>query len=235
MAVTQRISPWMPLRTDKLGLNVQVIPWNERADADLWPPDMNPTVFVLKDLWSTQNGNWHYQGDARYTPPQWAIDTYNRIEWGVTGYFDDAGGDHHIMACVWGLDGKLKRNFGMVFGKKGVSLAALTEQGAWTLKNTKESGWQNEVVWELFYPDQGQIGPWAVWPFGASDIVLGGGMPYNNHVTIFAAFQETPRPTGTPLPDPDPGAPADLAPVTQRLDRLIALQEALNRHLGAPA
>jgi hypothetical protein len=223
----------MPLRTDKLGLNVQVIKWNERADAHLWPADLNPTVYALADLWSTHDGNWNYQGDARWTPPQWARQYVEEPPWGQPGYFDDAGGDHHLFAAVRGLDGKLKKGWTMVFGKEGVSLPAMTSQSAWETHPTKDSGWANVPVWELYYPDQGQVGKWAVWPFGASDIVLGGGMPYNNHTSTFAVFQEVPR--NVPLPDPDPNVPADLSPVTQRLDRLIALQEALNRHLGVPA
>lgn len=229
----QRISQWMPLRDDKLGLNVQVIPWNKRADAHLWPEALNPTAYVVKDLFSTHDGNWRYQGDARWTPPAWALEYVKNPAYGQPGYFDDAGGDHNLFAAVLGLDGQLKTGWTMVFGKQGVTLAALTSQTAWETHPTKASGWANVPYWELYYPDQGQVGPWAVWPFGASDIVVGGGLPYNNHVSMFAVYQEIARPTAeTPAPDEPPGV-GSLAGLTAQVKRVADALERLTVHLGA--
>jgi hypothetical protein len=227
--VVQRISPWMPLRDDKRGLNVGVIKWNERADAHLWPVEKNPTVYVLADLWSTHDGQWNVPENVRWAPPAWARTYIENPPWGAPGYFDDAGGDHNVFIAVRGLDGKLKTNHTCVFGSKGTTLEAFTTPSAWETRATKASGWANLPVWNIYYPDQGQVGAWAWWAFGASDVIFGGGMPYNNHVSVFAVLQEIPR----PVIEPEPGEPSEWqAAALAVLGEIRDDQRRLIAHLG---
>lgn len=223
----QRVSPWMFQRPDNMGLMLKVMRWQDRPDVQEWTPEKDPTVYVLADLWSTYSGNWNYQNDAKWTPPQWAIDEYiNKIPWGAPGYFDDAGGDHHLFGAAKGLDGKLKPQHTIVFGTKGVGRAQFYDPAAWVKMRAKASGFANVELYgaksdtdlgSTYFPDQGKAGPWAWWPFGLSDVVYGAGLPYQHHVSTFAVWQEVPRSTA---PDEIPDSPEVLA-------ELVALRKAV--------
>lgn len=234
----QRISPWMFQRADNNGLMLKIMRWQDRPDLAEWTPEKDPTVYVLADLWSTYNGSWKYQNDAKWTTPQWAIDEYiNKIPWGQPGYFDDAGGDHHLFGAARGLDGKLQAGHQIVFGSKGVARANFYDPNSWTLMQAKASGFANVELYgaksdtdlgSTYFPDQGQAGPWAWWPFGLSDVVYGAGLPYQHHVSTFAVWQEVTREHATA-----PGTTPTIPDTTEALAELAALRAAVERSARA--
>lgn len=229
----QRISPWMFQRTDNMGLMLKIMRWQDRPDLAEWTPDEDPTVYVLADLWCNYFGNNTYQGDAQWTPPKWAVDEYiNSIPWGQPGYFDDAGGDHHIFGAAKALNGKLKAGHTIVFGSQGVNKAQFYDPTAWENRVAKASGFANVVLYgaksdtdrgSTYYPDKGERGPWAWWPFGLSDVVYGGGMPYQQHVSTFAVWQEVERNAAA---DPGTGTIPNSPEVLAELAALRAAVEA---------
>lgn len=239
-----RISPWMFQRADNLGLMLKVMRWQDRPDAAEWTPDKDPTVYVLADLWSTYNGSWEHKNDAQWTPPKWAIDEYiNKIPWGAPGYFDDAGGDHHLFGAAKGLDGKFKAGHPIVYGTKGVARAQFYDSGAWVTMRAKVSGFANVELFgaksdtdlgSTYFPDQGKAGPWAWWPFGLADVVYGAGLPYQHHVSTFAVWQETPR--GAVTPDPTgPTLPNDPAVLAELTALRVAVEAAAKAGQGIEA
>jgi hypothetical protein len=50
-----------------------------------------------------------------------------------------------------------------------------------------------------YFPESGQQGPWCWAPQGASEVIVGGGMPANHHVSFFVVWQAVERST---LPPP---------------------------------
>ena len=181
----QRISPWMMERIDLQGLNLKVMPWQDRPDKAAWSGN---TVYVLKDLWSTYNGSWEYANDSKWTLPQWARDTYLK-SMDDPLYIAEGGADHHILGGCLDINGARMAGKGMLFTTNGINSFDLA---TWVKVNTKASGFANVEMFasSLYYPDQGVQGPWAWCPFGLSDVVYGAGMPYQHHVSFFAVWQE---------------------------------------------
>jgi hypothetical protein len=65
-----------------------------------------------------------------------------------------------------------------------------------TMTPKSRSGWGNQPIWNSFGPERGETGAWAWCPHGAADVVVGGGLPNNQHVSWFAVWQRERRSDG---------------------------------------
>jgi hypothetical protein len=68
---------------------------------------------------------------------------------------------------------------------------------------TKErSGWANIVTGpgSSFVPERNESGPWCWAPPGAAEVVCGGGLPANLHISFFVVWQAVPA-DGAELPE----------------------------------
>ena len=102
--------------------------------------------------------------------PDWA--------WDYVG-IDGAGGATHTFAVVSKFDGSPLYNKHVILSWPG------TEVGG----KTKPDGSANWYTNGIYYPDQGQTGPYCVQPLNG-ERVCGGGLPYNLHVSLWAIYEE---------------------------------------------
>lgn len=165
----------------------------QRLGIQVAHPKSTRLRYRVKGVFTTQNGSWDVS-DNPYGIPQWARDAYLRHE------FDDAGADHHL--------------FGMVLNKNGAHVQAATikfgtpqwgDSNDAVVQVKARSGWANIPLYpsSSFSPERGERGGWAWHPVGNdSEIVTGGGLPNNHHVSTFAVWQEVDEETNEP-PDDD--------------------------------
>lgn len=190
--VERRISKWIP------HYNVSVQPLMARPDKP-----QGDVTYVLKDLFTTRNGSWEPL-DFPGSVPEWAREAYLK-ELNAPDYFDDAGGDHHLFAAVIGTDGKLIRNQEIIYWSDGFEMLGDPEYDGYVRRFTKErSGWANVVTGpgSSFAPERNETGPWCWAPAGAAEVVCGGGLPLNHHISFFAVWQAVPTAEGS-TPDED--------------------------------
>jgi len=128
----------------------------------------------------TENGSWD-------GVPSWA--------WQYVDQVTGGGGDHHMFAGVYKLDGSPQNGKTVVF----------SWQDGNQILTTDEKGWCNAVAQAVYYPDQGQCGPYAMQPL-RGDRLVGGGLPYGQHVSIFGVWRELPAGTPTSTHTPTPTA-----------------------------
>ena len=181
--IDRRASRWIP------EFNVAVKTTAERPDH----PDED-VVYILKDLFTTRNGSWE-PSDEPGSVTKWARDDYLK-SFGSPNYFDDAGGDHHLFAAVIGLDGKLMPQKVIRFWPDGFPELGNPAYDGYVLRDTKvRSGWANVVIGpgSSFVPERGESGPWCWTPTGMSEVVCGGGLPSNQHISTFAVWQAVKR------------------------------------------
>lgn len=151
----------------------------QKFNITIQPCTANPgeTVYRVKDIWTTRDGSWDVSSKPG-TLPQWARDAY------LSSAFDDAGADHHLFGGVQ-RDGRMVSSFPIEF-------YTWTDNKNYTVMNAKaRSGWANVVMSSgaRYFPDQQQRGPWAWRPAGVkADLVVGGGMPFQWHVSWFAVW-----------------------------------------------
>ncbi len=177
--VTRRISDWVT------HYNVSIKPIAQRPDR----PQSN-VVYIVKDIFTTRNGSWEPDNQPG-SLPQWARDAYLK-PLGAEDYFDDAGGDHHLFAAVIGLDGKLVRGQQILYWSDGFEQLANPDYQGYVRRFTKErSGWANIITGpgSSFVPERGESGPWCWAPAGAAEVVCGGGLPANHHISFFVVWQ----------------------------------------------
>jgi len=101
--------------------------------------------------------------------PDWA--------WDYVG-IDGAGGATHTFAVVKKFDGLPLNNKTVVLSWPG------TEVGG----KTKSDGSVNWFTNCIYFPDQGQTGPYCVQPLNGEK-VCGGGLPYNVHVSLWVVYE----------------------------------------------
>jgi hypothetical protein len=185
--VERRISEWIPR------YNVSIKPLTARPDQP-----KGDIVYVVKDLFTTHNGTWE-PDDLPGSIPQWARDEYLK-PFNAPDYFDDAGGDHHLFAAVIGLDGKLLRGQEIIYWSDGFEMLADPAYDNYVHRQTKEkSGWANIITGpgSSFVPERNESGPWCWAPAGAAEVVCGGGLPLNHHISFFVVWQAVPAGDGT--------------------------------------
>ena len=185
-SVSQRIGEW----ANSLNLSVRSLAERPDRDQALAGADV---VYVLKDLFTTRDGSWE-PSDHPGSRPDWAVDYLRPV--GAPDYFDDAGADHHIFAAIIGLDGRYIPNYAVKFWSDGFDkLGDSTYQGYVDRETKDKSGWINIPIGpgSNFVPERGESGPWCWAPVGAADVVCGGGLPANQHVSTFAVWQAIAR------------------------------------------
>ena len=172
-------------------------------------------VYRVKEVFTTLLGSWDPSSDYGAIP-QWARDAYLK-PWGADDYLEEGGTDHNLFALVLDLQGQpIKTGIQIRYWPDGFTKLGDAGYGGYLRIDPKpRSGWANIDIWSNFSPEGGEQGAWSWCPEGAADVVVGGGMPNNHHVSTFAvwqaerreAVQPDPTPTPTPIltPSPDPG------------------------------
>lgn len=149
-------------------------------------------VYVVKDIFTTRDGSWEAT-DLPGGCPQWARDAYLK-PWGAPDYFDDAGADHNLFALVLDVDGNPIKGKGIIFWSDGFDKLGDSAYEDYTMRETKQgSGWANIPVFNHYAPDLDEVGAWCWAPFGPAEVVQGGGLPWNRHISTFAVWQAVPR------------------------------------------
>ena len=157
------------------------------------------TLYRLTYLFTTLEGSWEVTPDKPYSIPKWAKDRY-LLPPSDPHYFDDAGGNHHLFIRVEDENGNalpVAVRFWSEEDDHGVPLNPIT-------KNTgeKRSGWQNLDIYNSFNPARGERGAWSFAPVDALDILVGGGLPNNAHVSTFAVWSKVDPGTQEPTDPP---------------------------------
>lgn len=169
----------------------------------------NPRYYIV-DVFTTFNGSWE-PADGPLSVPQWARDSYLR-PLGAPDYFDDAGGDHHLFARVEDADGKpVATEVGFMS----------TDQVVMRSTGEKKSGWANIPIWSSYHPARGEKGSWSWAPESAAERIVGGGLPYNRHVSTFVVWRESR--TGVIIPEPEPISEPDPDPPSEPSGKIIEL------------
>ena len=161
----------------------------------------------------------------------WACEKYLR-PFGAPDFFDDAGADHHLFARVLDSAGRpiLRNNLIRYWSDGFEKLGDPGYTGYVHATPKHQSGWANQPMFNSFNPDRGERGAWCWCPEGASDVVVGGGMPNNQHVSFFAVWQEQTRQAAEVRKAPDtrvdespsvPDLEAMRRQVVQRVWRLL--------------
>jgi hypothetical protein len=179
----RRLSPWIA------SYNIRIKTLAERPKL----PE-EEVVYLIKDIFTTRWGSWE-PTDEPGSVPQWARDAYLKPT-GDPDFFDDAGGDHHLFAAAIGLDGKLERLREFLYWSDGFEMINDPTYNAYVRRLTKErSGWANIIIGpgSNFSPEQGESGPWCWTPSGAAEVICGGGLPNNNHISTFVVWQAVRR------------------------------------------
>jgi hypothetical protein len=173
----RRLGTWV----DDMRLSIKSL--EDRPDA---LPD-GDYIFVVRDLFTTRDGSWDVS-EKFGSVDWWARNDYLRAQ------FDDAGADHHLFAAVLDEQGELIRGLDvpLQFWSDGFEQLASPSYNGYVYRETKRhSGWGNIVMFGSSYvPQRGESGPWC-WTIrnAASEVVCGGGMPSNLHISIFAVWQ----------------------------------------------
>lgn len=147
-------------------------------------------VYEIVQIFTTLLGSWEPSGEFG-SIDQWARDAWLK-PFGAPDFFDDAGGDHHIFAAIIGLDGELLREHEVRFWSDGFEQLGNPEFTGYESRLTKtQSGWANIPIYSgsSYYPENGQQGPWCWAPVGASEVIVGGGLPANQHVSVFCVWR----------------------------------------------
>lgn len=186
MAIERRIETKVVLDGVEQESNIIFHEMEERGDWSV--PPLDARVFVLRGLWPQVDG-------SAETWPQWARDSY-LLGWSDPCSNHSAGGATHLFAVSFGST----EQCGVVHDKMFIAwsdgFAKLSDPG-YTLyipqRSVETHGWVNWYIdgtSSNYYPDQGQRGTWCWCPFGFSDVVDGGGLPYNRHVSWFAVWEQ---------------------------------------------
>lgn len=171
--------------------NARVSIWAVKFNIGILPAVVSPgqDYYEVMDLFTTRNGSWE-QLDTEGQVPMWAREAYLK-PWGAPDYFDDAGGDRHMFGAI------VDPNTGKTTKSGNFRFYNWTDGSGQKVIPVKErSGWANEVTANLYHPDMdgnvetGNRGPWACRPERGipADTVVGGGMPFNWHVSVFATW-----------------------------------------------
>ena len=171
------------------GQNLQVIPFQDRADFDASAMTPETRVWQVVDIFTTFNGSWEPSPADQFSIDQWARDDYlfppTHPNFNTSG-----GGDHHIQVCVTGLTDERLVGAGVLFTSDGVQhLQPVINPALITQRNTESSGWCNIPIFSSSNPPV--LGPWSVAKFstGTADIVTGIGLPWNWHVSTFVVYK----------------------------------------------
>ena len=146
---------------------VQQVLWDARLDSiNARVEPLAGRRYQLAAAWLTINGSWD-------SAPQWAWEWVDKATGG--------GGDHHMFAGVYNADGTPLEGKAVVFGWPDGSQGLVADA----------AGWCNTICQAVYYPDQGQTGPYYIQPL-RGDKLVGGGLPYGQHYSVFGVWREVP-------------------------------------------
>ncbi|MBU6351799.1 MAG: hypothetical protein KGS73_16805 [Chloroflexi bacterium] len=198
--IERRLGSWV----ERMNLSIKTIA--ERPDAPVLGPDR--IVYVIKDVFTTRDSHWELSSNYGGID-QWARDAYLK-PMGDPEYFDDAGADHHLFALILDLQGNKLKGHELLywsdgFDKLGDPTYTGYAQGPGDHRYpvTKDkSGWGNVVMFGSSYvPERGEQGPWCWTPRGlVAEVMCGGGMPANLHISTFVVWQAVRVPETVPSP-----------------------------------
>lgn len=214
MAVTRRIGTWIE---GTAGLNLQIVEHEARPDAARW---QGGPIYRLKDVFSTRDGSWEPSSAFG------AIDEWAKAEYWSGAKFDGAGGDHNFFIMCLDEAGQPMPGKGLLFWQ-GAMTADFTPSDP---RQAKQDGTENIPVFGSYAPARGEHGSWSGAALGKSDVLVGVGMPLNQHVSVFLVLQAV-AVVEPPVDPPTPGS--DLAGVIAAINGLAAQVGRLADHLGA--
>ncbi len=211
-------APTPTLPTIERRLGAWVGPMNLSIKAIAERPD-NPTVtpgdvvYLIKDVFTTRDSSWE-PSSVYGSVDQWARDAYLKPV-GDPEYFDDAGADHHLFALILDVDGNKLKLHDLLYWSDGFALLGDPTYDGYAFGPgdhrypvTKDkSGWGNIVMFGSSYvPERGEQGPWCWTPRGlTAEVMCGGGMPSNMHISTFVVWQAVPaEQVIEPTPEPTP-------------------------------
>lgn len=171
----RRISEWVT------AYNMAIKSIDERPDS----PPSTGFRYVIKDVFTTVNGSWEVS-DTPGSIPQWARDDY------LSSDFVEAGADHHLFAAVLGVDGLLLRGQQIRYWSDGFDRLGDPDYAGYIHAETQaQSGWANIPIYggSSFSPERGESGPWCWTPAGRAEVMIGGGLPNNHHISTFVVWQ----------------------------------------------
>ncbi len=166
--------------------NISVKRVVDRPDAPLRRANY---LYIVKDLFTVAHGSW----DASTVPGSvdgWARDAYLKAPgdpYGIRG----GGADHHLFGMVLGLDGKPVQGQTFRFWSDGFATLG-TLNFACSLATAQDaSGWVEFPIESsaAYAPERGEAGPWCFCPEGASEVVVGAGLPMGHHISTFAVWE----------------------------------------------
>jgi hypothetical protein len=196
-------------------MNLTIKSIAERPDHPTPGPD--GLVYLIKDVFTTRDSSWE-PSDVYGSIDPWAREAYLKPV-GDPEYFDDAGADHHLFSLVLDVHGNKIKNQELLYWSDGFDKLGdptydgyARGPGDHRYPVTKErSGWGNIVMFGSSYvPERGEQGPWCWTPRGLpAEVMCGGGMPANKHISIFVVWQAV-RVEQPPVePGPKPPSPGD--------------------------
>lgn len=199
-------------------MNLTIKSIAERPDHPAPGPD--GLVYLIKDVFTTRDSSWE-PSDVYGSIDPWAREAYLKPV-GDPEYFDDAGADHHLFSLVLDVHGNKIKNQELLYWSDGFDKLGdptydgyARGPGDHRYPVTKErSGWGNIVMFGSSYvPERGEQGPWCWTPRGLpAEVMCGGGMPANQHISIFVVWQavRVEQPPVEPGPQPpQPPSPGD--------------------------
>lgn len=198
------------------GLNLQIIPFEERTDFDASAMTPDTKVWRVKDVFTTHNGNWEVMpaeqidrlmnarvaavpgaaedmlGEPIFGIDQWARDEY-LFPPNDPRYLTEGGADHHILVCVQNAEGERVSGAGVVFTSDGPQfLQPPNDPEKVATLTTKTHGWCDLAMYASSQSDPPAPGPWSTSRLamgGVSDIVTGMGLPWRWHVSTFIVYE----------------------------------------------
>lgn len=217
-SIDTRVSEWVSL------YNVSIKPLSARPDHAT-----GDVLYLVKDVFTTRNGSWEPVA-LPGSIPQWARDDYLKAL-NAPDYFEEAGGDHHLFSAVIGLDGKLVRRQELLYWSDGFEVLGNPDFTGYVRRYTRErSGWANIALGpgSSYVPTRGEQGPWCWAPKGASEVVCGGGLPANQHISFFVVWQAVPNPDGGNKPGGEDDNTVYVPIVTQMPAALVKAANGVN-------
>lgn len=179
-ANTRRLGQWV----NRFGLSIKRIV--DRPDA---PLRAATTLYVVKDVFTVANGSWDVSG-AFGGVDQWARDAYLKAMSDPL-YIKAGGADHHLFGMVLDKDGKPVKDQVFQFWSDGFAKLGDPSYGYNWVRAQDASGWVNLPISKgsAYSVDRAESGPWCWCPNGASEVVVGGGMPNGQHVSTFVVWE----------------------------------------------
>jgi hypothetical protein len=168
-----RLGQWI---SGTAGLNLTIVPYEQRPDAARW---LGEPTYRVKDVFSTRNGSWELSSEFG------SIDAWARTDYQQGRSFDGAGGDHNFFILCLDRTGQPLPGKGLLFWQ-GAMTADFTPSDP---RTAKQDGSENLPIFGSYAPERGEHGSWSGAALGRSDVLVGVGMPLNQHVSVFLVLQ----------------------------------------------